>query len=145
MVLQQNALINIWGWAKPKAKVAVTVDWSAEKLATKADKEGYWCVSVQTPAASYDAHTVTIVAGKESRTLSNILIGEVWLCSGQSNMEFKVRQALDMKHLLEGEMNPYIRLYCTGRIYSETPQNDVPTHDIGKGHRNTKWTECNPT
>ena len=145
MVLQQNALINIWGWAKPKAKVAVTVDWSATKLATKADKEGYWCVSVQTPAASYDPHSVTIVAGKESRTLNNILIGEVWLCSGQSNMEFKVRQTLDMKHLLEGEMNPYIRLYCTGRISHETPQNDVPAHDLGKGNRNHAWVECNPT
>ena len=145
MVLQQNALVNIWGWAKPKAKVAVTVDWNATKLATKADKEGYWCVQVQTPAASFDSHTVTIVAGKESRTLGNILIGEVWLCAGQSNMEFKVRQTLDMKHLLEGEMNPYIRTYCTGRISAETPQNDVPEHDLGKGNRNTKWCECNPT
>ena len=144
MVLQQNALINIWGWAKPKSKVAVTVDWTTEKLATKADKEGYWCVSVQTPAASYDKHSVTIVAGKESKTLNNILIGDVWLCSGQSNMEFKVYQTLDMKHLLEGEMNPYIRLYCTGRISSETPQNDVPTHDLGKGNRNHAWVECNP-
>ena len=145
MVIQQNATANIWGWAKPKSKVSVSADWIAGKpTVVKADKEGFWIVPLQTPAASFDPHTVTIVAGKESRTLKNILVGDVWLCSGQSNMEFKVRQTTDMKDALTGEMNTNIRLFNTGRISAETPQNDVPTHNDNKGNYNTpSWVVCN--
>ena len=96
MVLQQNSTVNIWGYAKPKSKVAVSCDWIAGKPVTvKADAEGVWVVPVAVPAASFNPHTVTIKAGKEVRTLTNILFGEVWLCAGQSNMEWPVRKTLD--------------------------------------------------
>ena len=142
MVLQQNSTVNIWGYAKPKSKVAVACDWIEGKpISVKADAEGLWIAPVAVPAASFDAHTITIKAGKEVRTLKNILFGEVWLCSGQSNMEWPVRKTLDMKADLEGEMNTNIRLLCTGRISAETPQRDIPVQE-GK---NTKWAVCNPT
>ena len=141
MVLQQNSTVNIWGYAKPKAKVSVACDWIAGKpVSVKADAEGVWIVPVAVPAASFDPHTVTIKCGKEIVTLSNILFGEVWLCSGQSNMEWPVRKTLDMKKDLEGKMNTNIRLLCTGRIAKETPQRDIPVQE-GK---NTKWAVCNP-
>ena len=141
MVLQQNSTVNIWGYAKPKAKVSVACDWIASKpVSVKADAEGVWIVPVAVPAASFDPHTVTIKCGKEVVTLSNILFGEVWLCSGQSNMEWPVRKTLDMKKDLEGKMNTNIRLLCTGRIAKETPQRDIPVQE-GK---NTKWAVCNP-
>ena len=141
MVLQQNSTVNIWGYAKPKAKVSVACDWIAGKpVSVKADAEGVWIVPVAVPAASFDPHTVTIKCGKEVVTLSNILFGEVWLCSGQSNMEWPVRKTLDMKKDLEGKMNTNIRLLCTGRIAKETPQRDIPQQE-GK---NTKWAVCNP-
>ena len=141
MVLQQNSTVNIWGYAKPKAKVSVACDWIAGKpISVKADAEGVWIVPVAVPAASFDPHTVTIKCGKEVVTLSNILFGEVWLCSGQSNMEWPVRKTLDMKKDLEGKMNTNIRLLCTGRIAKETPQRDIPVQE-GK---NTKWAVCNP-
>ena len=141
MVLQQNSTVNIWGYAKPKAKVSVACDWIAGKpVSVKADAEGVWIVPVAVPAASFDPHTVTIKCGKEVVTLSNILFGEVWLCSGQSNMEWPVRKTLDMKKDLEGKMNTNIRLLCTGRIAKETPQRDIPVQE-GK---NTKWAVCNP-
>ena len=146
MVIQQNATTNIWGWAKPKAKVSVSADWLADAKPTvvKADKEGFWIVPLQTPAASFVPHTITITAGKESRTLKNVLVGDVWLCSGQSNMEFKVKQTTDMLNALKGEMNQNIRLFNTGRISAETPQNDVPTHNDNKGNYNTpNWVVCN--
>lgn len=145
MVLQQNATANIWGWAKPKAKVSVSADWLTGKpIVVKADSEGKWIVPLQTPAASFDPHTLTITAGKEKRTLQNVLIGDVWLCAGQSNMEFKVKQTTDLKGALKGEMNQNIRLFNTGRISAETPQNDVPTHNDGKGNYNTpNWVVCN--
>ena len=141
MVLQQNSTVNIWGYAKPKSKVAVSCDWIAGKPVTvKADAEGVWVVPVAVPAASFNPHTVTIKAGKEVRTLTNILFGEVWLCAGQSNMEWPVRKTLDMKGELQGKMNTNIRLLCTGRIAKETPQRDIPQQE-GK---NTKWAVCNP-
>lgn len=137
MVLQQNATVNIWGWAKPKAKVTVSADWAGAKpVSVKADKDGLWIVPMQTPAASFEPVTVTVTAGKESRTLKNILIGEVWLCSGQSNMQLKVRQTIDLKKDLKREMNENIRLYNTGRIYSDVEKNDV---------EDAKWAVCNPT
>ena len=78
MVLQQNSTVNIWGYAKPKAKVSVACDWIAGKpVSVKADAEGVWIVPVAVPAASFDPHTVTIKCGKEVVTLSNILFGEV--------------------------------------------------------------------
>ena len=141
MVLQQNSTVNIWGYAKPKAKVSVACDWIAGKpVSVKADAEGVWIVPVAVPAASFDPHTVTIKCGKEVVTLSNILFGEVWLCSGQSNMEWPVRKTLDMNKDLDGKMNTNIRLLCTGRIAKETPQRDIPVQE-GK---NTKWAVCNP-
>ncbi len=140
MVLQQNSTVNIWGYAKPKSKVSVACDWIAGKPTTvKADAEGVWIVPVAVPAASFDPHTVTIKSGKQVVTLKNILFGEVWLCAGQSNMEWPVRKALDMKSQLEGKLNTNIRLLCTGRISAETPQRDIPVQE-GK---NTKWAVCN--
>ncbi len=140
MVLQQNSTVNIWGYAKPKSKVSVACDWIAGKPTTvKADAEGVWIVPVAVPAASFDPHTVTIKSGKQVVTLKNILFGEVWLCAGQSNMEWPVRKTLDMKSQLEGELNTNIRLLCTGRISAETPQRDIPVQE-GK---NTKWAVCN--
>lgn len=140
MVLQQNSTVNIWGYAKPKSKVSVACDWIAGKPTTvKADAEGVWIVPVAVPAASFDPHTVTIKSGKQVVTLKNILFGEVWLCAGQSNMEWPVRKTLDMKGQLEGKLNTNIRLLCTGRISAETPQRDIPVQE-GK---NTKWAVCN--
>ena len=141
MVLQQNSTVNIWGYAKPKSKVSVACDWIAGKPVTvKADAQGVWIAPVAVPAASFDAHTITIKAGKEVRTLTNILFGEVWLCAGQSNMEWPVRKTPDMKKDLEGKMNTAIRLLCTGRIEAETPQRDIPVQE----KKNTKWAVCNP-
>ena len=141
MVLQHSTTVNIWGWAKPKATVKINPSWLGLKkpLKVKADAEGFWILPVQTLPASYDAHTITIQAGKEVKELTNILFGEVWLCSGQSNMEWSVRKTPDMKAELKKKANPYIRLYCTGRISASTPQNDVPAQ---KKHK-TQWDVCN--
>ncbi len=86
MVLQQQTDVRLWGWAAPDAKVTVTASWSEETYRTTADGEGRWIVSVATPSADYTPRSITISDG-EPVTLNNILIGEVWFCSGQSNME----------------------------------------------------------
>ena len=143
MVLQHSTTVNIWGWAKPKATVKVDPSWDNNKkpIKVKADAEGFWILPVQTLPASYDAHSIIIKAGKEVKELTNILFGEVWLCSGQSNMEWPVRKTPDMKQYIKGEKNPYIRLYNTGRIASSTPQKEVPAQ---RKHR-AMWTACTPS
>ncbi|MCD8312716.1 MAG: sialate O-acetylesterase [Bacteroidales bacterium] len=87
MVLQQSTSANLWGKAAPNSEVTVTVSWSDRTYGCTADSEGRWIVKVDTPAASYEPQSLTISDGEDSVTLSNILIGEVWFCSGQSNME----------------------------------------------------------
>ena len=90
MVLQQNADVNLWGKADAGAKVAVSVSWSKSKVQTKADDAGNWAVKVATPAGSFNKYTITISDG-EALTLENVMIGDVWVCSGQSNMEMPIQ------------------------------------------------------
>ena len=141
MVLQHDATVNIWGWAKPKATVKVDPSWLDLKkpLKVKADADGFWILPVQTQAASFDPHTITISCKKEVKVLENVVFGEVWLCSGQSNMEWPVRKTPDMVEELKNEPNNNIRLYRTGHTYASTPQTEVPAQ---KRHK-AQWSICN--
>ena len=141
MVLQHSATVNIWGWAKPKATIKVDPSWdnNSKPIKVKADAEGFWILPVQTLAAGFDTHTITISCKKDVKELKNIVFGEVWLCSGQSNMEWLVRKTPDMKGDLKGELNTNIRLYSTGHTFAATPQNEVP---VQKKHK-AQWHVCN--
>lgn len=85
MVLQQNTKAGLWGWATPSHSVSVSCSWSGRSYTTKSDAEGRWSVKVETPSAG-GPYEITISDGQKLK-LTDILIGEVWLCSGQSNME----------------------------------------------------------
>lgn len=91
-VLQQNCDARLWGWAKPGSTVTIAPSWSDKKVEVKADaKTGKWIAEVATPEASFTPYTITVSDPDGSVTLSDILIGEVWFCSGQSNMEMPIR------------------------------------------------------
>ncbi len=136
MVVQQNSRMIVWGWAAPDAKITVSASWTPKAVKTKADGKGEWSVTLRTPAASFDAQTLIVKSGTEEITLSNVLVGEVWLCSGQSNMAYKVSQTTDLKNDMRrtAESGKHIRLYNTGRIFAAEPQDDV---------KRTRWTTCN--
>ncbi len=89
MVFQQNCSAPVWGKATPGAKVTVTPSWNGRAYSCTAGTDGRWSVNIDTPAGSYEKYTVTISDGKPI-VLLNVLVGEVWLCSGQSNMEMPV-------------------------------------------------------
>lgn len=89
MVLQREAQAKMWGTAKPSATVKVTTSWDGQTTATKSGKDGRWRLSVATPKAG-GPYTVTVTDG-EPLTLTDVLIGEVWLCAGQSNMEMPMK------------------------------------------------------
>lgn len=89
MVLQQQAEVNLWGWASPSRHIEVRASWLTSPVTTDADSNGRWCVKVQTPKASLEKYRISISDG-EIVELENVLIGEVWICSGQSNMGFRL-------------------------------------------------------
>jgi len=88
MVLQQLSEVNLWGTAKPDEKVLVNVSWRKELYHTVAGKDGKWALKIVTPSAA--ENQTVIIQGSNKITISNVLIGETWLCSGQSNIEYTV-------------------------------------------------------
>ena len=91
MVLQQQTNARLWGTAEPGATVAAKADWLSNAVAAKADNDGRWQLTLQTPAAEKREHQITLSEnGREQLTLSRVLIGEVWFASGQSNMEMPI-------------------------------------------------------
>ncbi|GGZ34106.1 9-O-acetylesterase [Echinicola pacifica] len=89
MVLQQQIPAPIWGWASPGAEVTITASWDGNSHQVKANQEGEWQLKLNTPKAG-GPYQITISDGDEVK-LENVLIGEVWLCSGQSNMEMPLK------------------------------------------------------
>lgn len=86
MVLQQQTEVKLWGRAKANAQVSIRPSWDNRTYTATSDSDGRWIARVQTPQASYNTYSITFSDG-ETAQLNNIMIGEVWLCSGQSNME----------------------------------------------------------
>ncbi len=128
MILQQQSQVAVWGWAKPNASVSVTGSWNKKTYSAKSDAKGYWRVKIATPAAGFTPYTLTISDGK-AVTLGNILIGEVWVCSGQSNMEMPMRGFRDQP--IEGgpeaiatSTNPGIRCFTVKKASKVAPQDD---------------------
>lgn len=91
MVLQQNTEAKIWGTASANVQITVTPSWNGKAYKAKADSQGNWEVMVQTPKGSYKAYTVAVKGDGSSLQIKDVLIGEVWLASGQSNMEMPMR------------------------------------------------------
>ena len=85
MVLQRNSSVNVWGHAKAGAVVTVTTSWNKEKYKTSTNPDGEWSVKVQTTGAG-GPYTMTVSDG-EPVTINGVMLGEVWFCCGQSNME----------------------------------------------------------
>lgn len=139
MLLQQNTEVNVWGWTEKGKTVTVSSSWTKEKYSTKADNDGKWIVKIPTPSASYQTYSVAVSNGNENITFENVLIGEVWLCSGQSNMEmpmkgFKNQPVEGGNEAIFRSKNKNMRLITVKRNSSIVPQTDF----IGE------WQEATP-
>lgn len=131
MVLQQKASARIWGWANPGETITITNSWSSDKAMRKASKDGSWTIAINTPAASFDSQSITINCGKEQIKVSNILIGEVWLASGQSNMEMPLKgfagccvENGTKDALYAHQESPYVRMFKVPKVQKLTPQEE---------------------
>lgn len=126
MVLQRNSEVKLWGTSKPNEKLKIRVGWDKSTLKTLSDENGKWLVTVKTTEAG-GPYLISIVAGKEKISLKNILLGEVWLCSGQSNMEMPVsgfndQPVIGMNDAFVDAENDNIRLFTVKKSASDSPQ-----------------------
>ena len=139
MIVQQNSIMKIVGSAASDSKVAVWAAWDTNPRLTKADKEGKFEISLPTPVAG-GPYSI-IIADKDSKVkIGNVLSGEVWLCSGQSNMEFPVEgwsSVMDADHVVSTARNPDIRLLQVKRGTSLAPMDDIEVNMGG-------WVEAAP-
>ena len=141
MVLQQDTEVKLWGTASAQKTVYVTTSWNNRQYTATADANGRWSILVSTPKASFDEYAITVSENKKAKDISftGVLIGEVWLCAGQSNMEMPMKGFLsqpiengnvDIMH----STDKYMRLYQAKRISLVEPT------DTTKG----KWNLCEP-
>ncbi|MBS1600096.1 MAG: beta galactosidase jelly roll domain-containing protein [Bacteroidetes bacterium] len=131
MVLQRDQSVPIWGWAEAGEKI--TVQFNQQKKEAKADKNGKWMVKLDAEPAGGPFQL--IVSGKNTISFSNVLIGEVWICSGQSNMEFQVRSAMNAAKEIQSADYPQIRQIKIPNTVSSTPKNDISSG---------QWDLCSP-
>jgi sialate O-acetylesterase len=133
MVLQQNTVVNLWGWADPGSPVEVIAGWNGQTYRAIAGMDGGWLVRVPTSEAG-GPFSITF-RSDTSLVLEDVLLGEVWVCSGQSNMEWTLARAHSAQEELPRADLPGIRLFRVEKKIATRPLEDV----IGS------WQLCNPT
>lgn len=134
MVLQRGLANPIWGWADPGA--TVTVKFAGQEKSATADDRGRWKLKLDPIAeAVAEGQTIEISSGQQLLSLKDVLVGDVWICSGQSNMEWRVTQSANPQEEVAAADHPQIRLF------------DVQGHTIApspKDNLNGKWAVCSP-
>jgi len=139
MVLQQGMDARLWGWADAGEPVTVSGSWEGGAASTVTDSDGTWMVTLETPEAG-GPYTVSI-QGENSIELTNVMVGEVWVCSGQSNMQMSLAPAapwhkgvLNFEQEIAGADHPRLRLFSVGLNIAREPQDDCTG----------EWSVCSP-
>jgi len=130
MVLQQNFEVPVWGWAEPGAEVIISGNWSRMPAKTViADEDGQWMTRIKTTSAGgpYQLYV-------NDQIIENVMLGEVWICSGQSNMQWALNQTENAEVEIENAEFPSIRLFYVARDHADESSRDC----YGK------WVKCNP-
>jgi len=140
MVLQRNTTIKLWGWADAKEKITIKTSWINQEMSVEADNNGTWYIEVKTNN-SKEPQTIKIKSNASDITLENILFGEVWLCSGQSNMQQPIKgydgqPTFGSVMAIAKSNNPKLRLFTVDRVGSKTPSDDVEKY--------TAWQQASP-
>jgi sialate O-acetylesterase len=130
LVLQQQMRIPVWGWADPDEQVTVT--FRGRKTSTVAGADGRW--SVRLPRQRAGGPYSLEVTGRNRIELTDVMVGEVWICSGQSNMEWPVHRSFEPDAAIANSANAQVRLFTVPKLKAEAPVDDV------KG----SWKECGP-
>jgi sialate O-acetylesterase len=145
MVIQQAKPLRVWGTANPGDIISINADWTGNVTTARADEQGNWLGEIKVPKAipgNFKPHTLVVIDGNDNIKLDNLLIGDVWFCVGQSNMDFVVEPALMLTY--RGVLNyqteiaaanyPAIRIY---HCWTDFKINPVTT-------TTGIWKVCNP-
>src|SRR5690242_12039122 len=109
MVLEQNAKVRIWGWSDPTEKIQLKASWDTTTYSATGTSGAKWSIEIQTPHAG-GPYTISI-KGNNTILLEDVMIGEVWVCSGQSNMEMNVNWGLPYQDEVARATNTQIRFF----------------------------------
>jgi sialate O-acetylesterase len=133
MVLQQNTTVKIWGWSRPGEKVEISAGWLTTPVSITGSVQGRWSIAISTPVAS-GPYTLS-VKGQNEIVFKNVMIGEVWVCSGQSNMEMSAEWGIkNGEEEIKNADHPEIRLFTVSTATALCPQD----------HFTGKWSVCTP-
>lgn len=125
MVLQAEDMVTVWGWADPNTEVTVETSWG-EKTIVKSDYSSLWKARVRTPSSSFNPESVTVRTKRgASRIIHDILIGQVWLCTGQSNMNWSAANGIKDAAEAVRTPDPSVRLFSVPKKASVHPQDDI--------------------
>ncbi len=130
MVLQRDMLVPVWGWADAGESVTVTI--AGQSKSTKADASGQWSIKLDKLASG--GSSTMVVKGNNTITIQDVLVGEVWLASGQSNMAMAVAGSNNAKQEIASAKFPEIRTFLVPRVAAETPQKEC----------GGTWVVCSP-
>lgn len=133
MMLQQQTQARLWGWAQKGSLVSITTSWNQKPYTALADKQtGRWEVLVDTPEASFQTYSITFAGDGETLVADNVLIGEVWFCSGQSNMEMPLAgfwncpvEGANRAIAQSGRYKNRIRVATIPKVGAQEPQDRV--------------------
>jgi sialate O-acetylesterase len=134
MVIQRGVKAPIWGWAEPGEKVKVGASWANRSWSATADVEGNWMVKIDSPKRAGGPYQMTISGDGASIEIGNIMAGEVWVCSGQSNMQWSLARTADPNQEIAAADYPNIRLFAVELHASGRPLDDCVA----------SWSACNP-
>ncbi len=128
MILQQQTVVPVWGWGQKNSEYTIETSWNKKSFRVKSDQQGKWKTRIETPETG-GPFTMTVSNDNDQTTLENIMIGEVWLCSGQSNMEmplkgFPGQPVAGGNEEIVRSRNKNIRLITIPRDSKVTPKND---------------------
>lgn len=133
MVLQRNADVTFWGFANPEEEVVITPSWNNQSYKIKTNNQAKWEIKIPTPKEG-GPYSI-LIKGYNEILLKNILIGEVWICSGQSNMEMNASWGIiNGDEAVKNATNPNIRFFNVPKLTATKPQNNL----------SGIWTECTP-
>ncbi|WP_027125078.1 sialate O-acetylesterase [Gelidibacter mesophilus] len=124
MVLQQNGEVKFWGWANPNETIKIQPSWSEGVYETTASNLAQWELKIKTP--TYGGPYSITIEGNNLITINDVLIGEVWLCSGQSNMEMSASWGIKNMDEVEKATQPHIRFFNVPKLTATSPQLNVP-------------------
>ncbi len=136
MVLQQQSEVPVWGWAMPLQTVKIIGSWApSDTISVAVSGEGYWKTNIRTIGAGGPYSLKVFISDNEAITLQNVMLGEVWLCSGQSNMEWKpAHNILNKDQEIASANHPDIRIFQMPNNTATAPQNNC----------DALWEVCTP-